>query len=221
MKNSKTLIPLKLRGEMALMPEYKSCMLLGHVDPSTQMAHTCEGRITWEHAVIYGGKKIQEKWAIIAICEKGHAVDNFQDAGTMKKEMNQWIAYNRATDEELLKYSSPAFKLTKVDERIRLNKIYGPWEQKYQIVDKPIVSSVQTPSKAFWYPITGPEKDMIQKAMKFHLDVYDRNFTPFEMIRQMIDSYQILIDNFREIADVYPEIYTKINKPRQIKNEKI
>lgn len=223
MKNRKSTIPLKLRGEMALLPEYKQCMLYGHVDPKKGIQHECGGRITKEHAVTYSGNNIQEKWAIISICAKGHAVDEFQDAGTMNKEMNQWIAYNRATDAELLKYSSPAFRRTKVDEREALNKVYGPWQQKYPINDKPIMSPIQTAQKAFWYPLTGPEKQMIQKGIEFHREVYETHLTPFEMVRQMIDSYQILIDNFTDIIDVYPQLYTLINNPRQtshVKNNK-
>lgn len=82
----------------------------------------CRGRITWEHTLIYGGKQIDEAWAIIPLCEYHHAVNQFQDGGDLQKEINVWIALNRATDEELEKYSKAInYKL----KREQLNKKYG------------------------------------------------------------------------------------------------
>lgn len=66
---------------------------------------TCKGRITFEHTHIFAGKQIQEKWAIIPLCEFHHDVNTYQDCGDLKKELNQAIALNRATDDELKKYS--------------------------------------------------------------------------------------------------------------------
>lgn len=209
MKSRQTTIPLKLRSELANLPEYKTCMLYGHQE------HTCEGRITWEHAVIYAGKKIQEKWAIIALCAKGHAVDEFMDAGTLNKDVNIWIAFNRATDEELKKYSSASIQFTKLREKARLNSIYGVWEQKYPVIEPSIVSPVKTPQKAFWYPITDVEKIQIDKAITFHRNAFCDNKSPFEMIRHMIDSYAMICEEFPKIAEVYPEIYKKLNKHPQ------
>lgn len=82
----------------------------------------CDGRITWEHTLIYAGKQIDEVWAIIKLCEYHHAVDNYQDGGDLDKEKNIWIALNRATNQELLKYSK-AIDYIKMKER--LNKKYG------------------------------------------------------------------------------------------------
>lgn len=65
----------------------------------------CKGRITMEHALIYAGRQIDEAWAIVPLCAYHHAVDEYQDGGDLKKELNICIALNRATDEELLKYS--------------------------------------------------------------------------------------------------------------------
>lgn len=127
MKSSKTVIPLNLRKEMESDPFYKICALFG------QGNHTCEGRITWEHAIIYAGQKIQKKWAIIPLCAKGHDVDEFQDSHSLNKEMNHWVALNRATQEELEEYTKPNFMLNKVDyfkEREILNRKYGKYEPK-------------------------------------------------------------------------------------------
>ena len=87
----------------------------------------CAGRITWEHTLIYAGKQIDEVWAIIHLCEYHHAVNTYQDGGELNKEKNVWIALNRASDEELLKYSKAT---NYIKERERLNKIYGVYKSK-------------------------------------------------------------------------------------------
>lgn len=61
----------------------------------------CDGNITLEHAILYGGKQVNEKWAIIPLCARHHGVLKWQDHGLLNKEKNEWIALNRATDEEL------------------------------------------------------------------------------------------------------------------------
>lgn len=129
---TRTCIPLKQRKEMAGKPFYTMCALAGH------LGHECEGRITWEHAIIVAGKSYQAEWAIPPLCEKSHAVDNFQDAGTMIKEINEWIAYSRATDEDLLKIcgdspgTDPRFAKSKYHfqrKKYLINK-YGVWTPK-------------------------------------------------------------------------------------------
>lgn len=83
--------------------------------------HNCGGRITWEHCLIYGGKQIDEAWAVIRLCEAHHSVGMYQDNGLLNKEKNVWLALNRATDSELLKYSKA---INYIDLRLRLNKKY-------------------------------------------------------------------------------------------------
>lgn len=107
-------IPQRLRKEIDRDPQYKICSLKGH--------GTCSGRITMEHTLIYAGRQIQEKWSIIPLCALHHEVDFFQDAHTMEKEKNVWVALNRATDDELIKYSKAVNYLR---ERRRLNEKYG------------------------------------------------------------------------------------------------
>ena len=75
----------------------------------------CGGRLTFEHTLIYGGKQIDEAWAIIILCSRHHAVNEYQDGGDLQKEKNVWLALDQATDEELLKYS-------KAIDYIRLKK---------------------------------------------------------------------------------------------------
>lgn len=115
---TKSVIPKKDRERMAGDPFYKTCALRGIHN------HICAGRITWEHALTFGGKKIQRPWAIIPLCAKGHGVDEWQDAGTMNKSMNRWVAVNLATNEELEEVSKAVdYKF----ERDRLNRRYGKY----------------------------------------------------------------------------------------------
>ncbi len=92
-------IPRKLNQEMNEDPEYKICMRA-----KVFKDHVCRGRITREHALIYAGKQIQEKWAIVPICAWAHDVDEFQDGHNLDKEKNEYLALMRATPEDLAKY---------------------------------------------------------------------------------------------------------------------
>ncbi len=87
--------------------------------------HVCGGRRnTREHAFIFAGKQIDEPWAIISCCAKGQEVDGYQDAHTMDKNLNRWVALNRATDEELIKYSKV---VNLIRMRDNLNATYGSY----------------------------------------------------------------------------------------------
>jgi hypothetical protein len=74
---------------MANDPYYSIC---------SRRNHECSGRITWEHCFIYGGRQIQEKWAIIPLCEYHHL------GVGLNKRINERIAIERATSEDLAKY---------------------------------------------------------------------------------------------------------------------
>lgn len=110
-------IPEKLREQMAGKPVYKICLRKYLLND-----HVCEADplnnklIDWEHTLIYGGNQINEEWAIIPICYWSHRGPG------LKKEINVWIALNRASDEDLLKYSKA---IDYIRERERLNNIYG------------------------------------------------------------------------------------------------
>ncbi len=114
-------IPKKIKEDILNAPHHNVCMLYG------QHSHECEGRITLEHALIYAGRQINKRWAIIGICAKAHEVDLFQDAHTMRKDLNVWVALNQATEEELEEISKVVdYKR----ERDRLNRIYGVYQRK-------------------------------------------------------------------------------------------
>lgn len=97
-----------------LLEEPQVCARLGDGE--------CKGRITWEHAIIYAGRQLDEVWAIIKLCEYHHAVNTYQDMGALNKTKNIWIALNRATDEELKAISKA---VDWVRQREYLNTIYG------------------------------------------------------------------------------------------------
>jgi hypothetical protein len=90
------MIPKKLLKELLSDKFYEKCVRHGE--------GSCQGRITFEHAWIYASKQIQERWAIIPLCEFHHEVLTFQDTGDLKKELNHYYSLKRATDEELAKY---------------------------------------------------------------------------------------------------------------------
>lgn len=117
MKRGGSYMAAGLREGMSFDPEYTRCALQG------LQFGTCEGRVTREHALIFAGKKIQERWAIIPCCAAHHGVDFYQDAPTeAPKEVRVWVALNRATDEELFSVSRVVNYLR---ERDRLNAKFG------------------------------------------------------------------------------------------------
>ena len=110
-------IPLKMRAEMEAMPVYKTCLRR-----TLLKDHICEPNplngqlIEWEHAIRFKGPKLNEIWAIIPICYLVHR------GGKLNKEINVWIALNRATTEELKAISKAEDYLATRD---RLNAKYG------------------------------------------------------------------------------------------------
>ena len=79
----------------------------------------CDGRITFEHAIIYAGRQLDEAWAIVKLCERHHGVNQYLDGGDLDKQENIRLALNRATDEELLAVSKSTDYIAMRD---RLNK---------------------------------------------------------------------------------------------------
>ena len=82
-------IPPKLREEMTSDPYYKSCVVGGE----------CDGRIEFHHNLIYGGRQVNEKFCILPLCHYHHA-----HIAYFKEHVDR-IMLNRATDEELRRYS--------------------------------------------------------------------------------------------------------------------
>jgi len=85
-------IPKELRKEIAQDPFMKTCI---YHDLGKQ--NECKGRIEWEHAFIYAGRQINEKWAIVPVCYYHHR------GGGLDKEYNQYRAIIRADIDEVQK----------------------------------------------------------------------------------------------------------------------
>lgn len=83
-------IPPKIRAELATLPRMKLC--------ARRLEGGCSGRITWEHALIYAGKQVQEVWAILGLCDHHHL------GSGLDKEKNHALALAQATPEDLAKY---------------------------------------------------------------------------------------------------------------------
>ncbi len=101
-----TPIPPKLRAEMAEDPWYKKCCLAELGD--------CGGRIEWHHVIIYAGKQLQEKWAIVPACHDHH----YRAA-----ELNEYFLFvvlSRATLRELRDVSKA---VNYMDMKERLMKV--------------------------------------------------------------------------------------------------
>lgn len=108
-------IPSSLKNELSTDPEYKTC--------ARASDGGCDGRITWEHAIIYAGRQLNERWAILPLCAYHHAVDEYQDGGDLNKEKNEWLALTRATDAELRSVSKA---INYIARRDYLTEKYAP-----------------------------------------------------------------------------------------------
>ena len=89
-------IPSPLLREILADKYYEQCV--------RHKEKKCQGRVTFEHAWIYAGKQIQEKWAIIPLCAYHHGVNEFQDRGNLEKEIGQYHSIRRATGEDFALY---------------------------------------------------------------------------------------------------------------------
>ena len=110
-------IPPKIRAQIDQDIFYKHCAF--------KYLGECEGRTTVDHTVIFAGRQIDDLFNLVPVCAKHHGVDFFQDAGTeLPKDMRLWVALNRATDDDLLKYSKA---INYIREKERLNTLYGKY----------------------------------------------------------------------------------------------
>ena len=101
-------IPIKLRKEMSEDEYYDNCCMQGDLD--------CVGHIEWHHGLIYAGRQVNRKFAILPLCQKHHRdIDNRDQ----KIKINR-IMLNRATEEELMEFSKSEDLIAKRD---RLNEV--------------------------------------------------------------------------------------------------
>lgn len=81
----------------------------------------CMGNISFEEVILYAGRQLKEKWAIIPLCHRHHGIGVWMGRGDMDKRKNEWIALNRATVAELKRISKAT---DYIERRKYLNKIY-------------------------------------------------------------------------------------------------
>lgn len=99
-------IPKDVREKLLRDPFMQSCCVCGH-------SHR-----QWHHNLIFGGKAINEHWCILPLC-----VEHHEEARNKKfKDILDWIMFNRATDEELAKYSKV---MDYIHKRYYLNGKFG------------------------------------------------------------------------------------------------
>ena len=53
-------IPAEIRDELSKDPFMQTCIV----------AHECEGRVHFDHAFTYAGKRVNERWSILPLCRK-------------------------------------------------------------------------------------------------------------------------------------------------------
>lgn len=80
-----TAIPLKMRKVIALDQEMTHCFY-------TKLGRggECQGKVEWEHAFTYSGKRLNEPWAIIGVCTYHHRGPG------LNKALNRFMALRRA-----------------------------------------------------------------------------------------------------------------------------
>lgn len=101
-------------------PFYARCCLTGKGKKTENRFDP--NRIEWHHNLIFAGKQVQKKFAILPVIKHYH--DRMVG---QTKELCDWIMLNRATDQELAEYSKARDLFA---ERERLNNKYGPWPKK-------------------------------------------------------------------------------------------
>lgn len=103
-------IPPKLRQQMQDDPYYDQCCVTGQKKWQT--------KIDWHHNLIFAGSQVNERWCILPLARSVHERVHEQ---AIRKYVD-WIMLNRATDEELRKYSKVEDLIAK---REKLNKYYA------------------------------------------------------------------------------------------------
>jgi hypothetical protein len=87
-----TPIPPRIRKEIAADPFMVICIYESENAPN----HDCGGRVQWEHAYLYGGKRINEAWSIVPCCA------NHNSGRAMVKGYNRYRAIIRADIKDLM-----------------------------------------------------------------------------------------------------------------------
>jgi hypothetical protein len=129
----------------------------------------------------------------------------------MKKELNEWVAYSRATDEDIFALTGefedgPLRKCHRIFQRkAYLVEKYGEYKQVIPKFNDPLSSkNVDTAINSWraekepkpeaprkmWFEIKDDFKPLIQEAIDHHKTVDNVHFTPYTMIEMMIATYE-------------------------------
>lgn len=103
-------IPLALVNEIKNDPFYNQCCISGKSQKDT--------KIDWHHNLIFAGSQVNEKWCILPLARDIH------DRITFYKEKCDWIMLNRASIDDLKRYSKAIDYLSLKE---KLNKKYGEY----------------------------------------------------------------------------------------------
>ena len=104
-------IPIWLIYEMQEDPFYKRCCMTGATNV----------KIEWHHNLIFAGRQVNEKWCILPLSKEMHDMVHLP----YNKSYCDWVMLNRATHEELKRYSK-AIDLIK--RRDYLNTVHGKYQ---------------------------------------------------------------------------------------------
>jgi hypothetical protein len=92
-------IPKKLRSEMDADPYYRTCVCRGYGFGE------CAGGIQWHHNMIFAGRQVNERFAILPVCYGHHLVADRKDVrshlnSVMVGRMEGWqlSLYSKAVD---------------------------------------------------------------------------------------------------------------------------
>lgn len=115
-------MPAKLRREMNDKLFYGRCCLTGTGKPNHLASRFDPEKIEWHHNLIFAGKQVQEEFAILPILKRLH--DDVSNPEV--KDRCDWIMLNRATEDQIKKYSKVVNLQRRLDE---LNERYGAWSE--------------------------------------------------------------------------------------------
>jgi hypothetical protein len=109
------MIPKALLVELSGDPYYRQCAVTGSF-----------WGVQWHHVFMFGGKSIQERWAIIPLKAVIHrqVTQHNPEYDPGLAERVEWMSLNRATEDELQPYSKV---VDLVNLKKELNRKYGSY----------------------------------------------------------------------------------------------
>lgn len=109
-------IPLGLRMSLQDDPFMSAC-IQDNMD-CRGMHGEYPGRVEWDHPFIYGGKQINEWWAIVPACYYHHR------GGGLDRGYSQFVALSRLNDKQLKEVQKKYPKVNWIGLKKRLDKKY-------------------------------------------------------------------------------------------------